>query len=59
MTADSVEELHEFAQAIGVKRHWFERSRKGVPHYDLCEEKRSWALAMGAVERRCLTSLGE
>lgn len=48
MTADSLEELHQFAELIGVKRCWFERSRRGVPHYDLSEEKRILALEMGA-----------
>jgi hypothetical protein len=48
MTADSVEELHAFAAKIGVKRCWYERSRRGVPHYDLSEEKRLLALENGA-----------
>lgn len=50
MTADSEEELHAFAAFIGVKRCWFERSRKGVPHYDLDERKRVLALEAGAVD---------
>ena len=54
LTADSVEELHAFALKIGVKRCWFEVSRRGVPHYDLNEKMRSTALENGA---RCLTSL--
>jgi hypothetical protein len=35
MVADSIEELHSFAETIGLKRHFFEGVRKGHPHYDL------------------------
>ena len=35
LIADSLEELHEFARKIGLKRHFFEGVRKGHPHYDL------------------------
>ena len=35
MVADSLEELHLFAETIGLKRHFFEGVRKGHPHYDL------------------------
>jgi hypothetical protein len=35
MTADSIEELHEFAIRCCIPRHWFEYSRSGIPHYDL------------------------
>ncbi len=52
MTADLEEELHAFAYLIGVKGCWFERSRKGVAHFDLNEEARARAIAAGAVERR-------
>lgn len=44
MTADTLEELHEFAARAGIPRHWFHRSRKGVPHYDLNPENRRKAL---------------
>ncbi len=27
--------LHAFAAGIGLKRHWFQRSRIGFPHYDV------------------------
>ena len=36
MVADSLKELHSFAEKIGLKRHFFEGVRKGHPHYDLC-----------------------
>ena len=35
LVADSLEELHEFARKIGLKRHFFEGVKKGHPHYDL------------------------
>lgn len=41
----SLAELHLFAEAIGVKRHWFHKN-----HYDLREEERQAAVAAGARE---------
>lgn len=35
LVADSLQELHEFAEKIGLKKHFFEGVRKGHPHYDL------------------------
>lgn len=35
MVADTLKELHEFAQSIGLKRHFFEGVKKMHPHYDL------------------------
>ena len=35
LVADSLKELHEFAESIGLKRCWFHGLRKGHPHYDL------------------------
>jgi hypothetical protein len=52
MTADTLEELHAMAERIGRKRCWFEKSRRGVPHYDIDEEFRASAVEAGAVERR-------
>lgn len=48
MTADSLEELHEFASKLGLKRSWFQ-ARSTMPHYDLTENKREQALKLGAV----------
>ena len=47
MIADTVKELHEMADKIGLKRHWFQDHR--VPHYDICQNKRAKAIAEGAV----------
>lgn len=50
MFADSTDELHAFATSIGVKRCWFEGTRKGLPHYDIGPDKRTAAVSHGAVE---------
>lgn len=47
MVADSMEELHAFAERIGVKKHFFHRS-KTAPHYDITSEQHSVAIAAGA-----------
>jgi len=39
MVADSLEELHIFAEKIGLKKHFFEGVRKGHPHYDLTNKE--------------------
>ena len=35
-----LDELHEFAKKIGLKRCWFEGVRKKHPHYDLVNAKK-------------------
>lgn len=49
MTADSLDELHAMADAIGIRRKWFQR-RSVYPHYDICKHKRGLAVRLGAVE---------
>lgn len=45
----SEEELHEFAEKIGLKRHWFRA--KSFPHYDLPKKmKYEDVLAAGAYQ---------
>ena len=47
MMADSLKELHEMADSIGVDRkHYQPQSR---PHYDICQSKRKAAIANGAL----------
>jgi hypothetical protein len=46
LTADTAEELHAFAQRLGLKRTWFQAGRH--PHYDVTEGKRNRALQLGA-----------
>lgn len=47
--ADTNEELHEFAERIGMKREWFQKSTSG-PHYDLTAGRRAKAVKLGAIE---------
>jgi hypothetical protein len=51
LQADTVQELHAFAAALGLRRQWFQH-RPGRPdrdHYDLTAAKRRQALAAGAI----------
>ena len=50
LTADSEEELHEFAARLGLVRQWFQTKpdRPWADHYDLPEEVRVQAIACGA-----------
>lgn len=50
MVADTLDELHAMAQRLGLKRSWFQVSRSGMPHYDICQTKREQAIRFGAVE---------
>lgn len=65
MVADSLDELHQMADNIGVARRWYQ----GPPvtrhaHYDIALSKRALAVSLGAIEidireapaiaRRCL-----
>ena len=49
LVADSVDELHTFAQLLGLKREW-SQLQGSIPHYDLTSNKRAQALRLGAVE---------
>lgn len=46
--ADSLEELHEFAAKIGMRRSWFQQTK--LPHYDLTAKRRKIAVENGAQE---------
>lgn len=48
MTDGNIEELHTFAQRLGLKRAWFQDKPSGA-HYDLSQNKRWQAIRMGAV----------
>lgn len=50
MLAGTLEESHDMAQGIGLRREWFQVSRSGVPHYDICQSKRKVAIYLGAIE---------
>lgn len=48
MFADTIEELHSMATAIGMRRAWFQPF--SFPHYDVAKGRRGVALRLGAVE---------
>lgn len=48
LVADSLDELHNFADKIGMKRSWFQYSKKH-PHYDLLGSKKALAIKEGAI----------
>lgn len=53
MAADTLEELHAMAAALGVAKHFQDKlSRNGLPapHYDICKANRARAIKLGAVE---------
>ena len=49
MYADTVEELHEMAKRLGLKREWFQNKRKKLPHYDISLSKKRLAIGLGTV----------
>ena len=48
MTADHLNELHVFAEAVGLRAEWFQP--KSLPHYDLTRRMRERAVRLGAIE---------
>jgi hypothetical protein len=48
LISDTLEELHELALRIGMKRAWFQP--RSSPHYDLTASRRAAAIKLGAVE---------
>jgi hypothetical protein len=49
LVADGLDELHDFAARLGLKRLWFQ-GNASTPHYDLTARRRAKALTMGAIE---------
>ena len=49
-TPENLQELHQVARAIGLKRSYFQ-NRPGFPHYDLVPSKRQLAIAQGVIEK--------
>jgi hypothetical protein len=51
LQADTTEELHAFADRMGMRREWFQSkpSRTENDHYDLTEKGRALALELGAI----------
>lgn len=51
MLADTDDELHAMARAIGVARRWWQSPETTAgSHYDVCLVKRAAAVRLGAVE---------
>lgn len=48
LVADSLDELHAFALAVGLRKAWFQ-ARASYPHYDVTTALRDRALSMGAL----------
>lgn len=48
MVADTVSELHQMADAIGVARRHFQEKNDRRPHYDISKSKRVLAVDLGA-----------
>jgi hypothetical protein len=48
LVADSLDELHAFATALGLKRSWFQ-GKASYPHYDVTTSVRVRALKHGAL----------
>lgn len=48
LTADTKDELHEFAARLGLQRRWFQDKPHGLWHYDVTAAKRAAALNLGA-----------
>ena len=56
MTCDgNLEELHVFAEGIGLRRSWFQRG--SMPHYDLTPNKRVTAIRAGAQETTTIEAI--
>lgn len=49
MYADTIDELHDMARRIGMKRAWFQ-NKPHLPHYDLNASRRAAAVRSGAIE---------
>jgi hypothetical protein len=49
MWADSLTELHDFAKRLRMSKSWFQ-DNSFLPHYDLTETRRKWAIREGALE---------
>lgn len=59
LQADTLDELHEFAERIGLRREWFQPgSRPELAHYDVSESVRKRAISLGAIEESWRSGAG-
>lgn len=60
MTADSLDELHDFAALVGIARCWFHTGSRH-PHYDVTGPQRESALSAGAtaVDKRAMVTIAK
>lgn len=56
MVAENLDELHQFASRLGLKREWFQDSAS-YPHYDVTVETKAVALQIGAIEGDRITMI--
>jgi hypothetical protein len=49
LQADSDEELHAFAEKLGLKRSWAQKPGTVLSHYDVTDNVRAMAIRLGAV----------
>lgn len=49
MAADTLAELHDMAQRIGIEKRHFQ-DKIGKPHYDICKQNKTKAIELGAIE---------
>lgn len=49
LVADTHEELHDFAERLGLQRGWFQDQGR-YPHYDVTMAIRARALLIGAID---------
>jgi len=47
LVADTLDELHDFAKLLGLKRSWYQQSAS-YPHYDITVSIRQKAIQLGA-----------
>lgn len=57
MVADTLDELHEMAVKLGVRRYFQAHPRH--PHYDICNSKREMAISQGAIPVSRRTALSK
>lgn len=50
MLADTEQELHAMADAIGVARRWHQYPGTPKSHYDICVSKKVKAISLGAIQ---------